>query len=82
MTSKQQIVRWSEMPYTGHRKRGATVEHRVMLRVYDDGNVDVAHEVRSTDDRAPVPDEWREIDVWEVRHGRMNKLDRGQVLRA
>ena len=79
MSDQSVIARWTEHPYTAYQRRGATVEHRVLLIVYDHG-VDIEHQVRG-DTQASPPAEWTAITAWEVRNGRVSALDRGEVLR-
>lgn len=83
MRSNQYVVsEWTESPYTSYDRRGAVIEHRVMFEPFDGGNIDVRHEVRSDDERASVSAEWSPIKVYEVRNGRVNKLERKQVPRS
>lgn len=79
MPEEYTVAEWQEAPYTSHERRGAVVQHRVVLFVYDHG-LDVEHQVQG-DAAAPVPSEWRPITVYEARDGRVQQLDRGQVLR-
>jgi hypothetical protein len=74
------IAEWQERPYVSHDRRGATVYHRIKLFVYNHG-VDIEHQARG-DAAAKLPDEWTAINVWEVRNGRVAKLDRRKVMRA
>lgn len=78
--TERKIAEWTERPYTAHDRRRATVYHRVMLFVYDHG-IDIEHQARGDED-AGIPADWTPINVWEVRHGRVSKLRRRQVLRA
>jgi hypothetical protein len=81
VTETYTVAEWSEMPYTDHRKRGAVVEHRVRLIVYDAGSIDVLHQVRGDDDAA-VPAEWNTLVAYEYRNGNVTRLKRGKVLRS
>lgn len=81
MTDTYTVAEWSELPYTSHRRRGAVVEHRVRLIVYDGGCLDVLHEARGDAD-ASVPGEWTPVVVYECRDGNVTRLKRGQVLRS
>ncbi|ELZ96644.1 hypothetical protein [Haloferax sulfurifontis] len=67
------LASWEDAPYVSYDRRSAVVEHRIRLVVYDDGNVDVVHEVRSDDDRADEPAEWTPKEAHEVRGGRVTK---------
>ena len=83
MRSNEYVVsEWTEMPYTSHDRRGAVIEHRVVLEPYDNNAADVRHEVRSDDERAKTSDRWTPIRVYELRSGRVTQLDRGEVLRS
>jgi hypothetical protein len=80
MTGKgTRIAEWSERPYTDYKRRQAVVYHRVMLFAYDHG-VDVEHQIKGDSD-APIASEWKPLDVYEVRNGYVQKLNRGEVLR-
>jgi hypothetical protein len=76
----RKIAEWEERPYTSHDRRRATVYHRVMLFVYDHG-VDVEHQAKG-DEQASIPTMWNPVNVWEVRNGRVTKLDTMEVLRS
>jgi len=81
VTETHTVAEWSELPYTDHKRRGAVVEHRVRLIVYDGGSIDVLHQARGDAD-APVPDEWTTVVAYEYRHGNVTRLRRGKVLRS
>ena len=81
MTESHVVARWEEAPYTSHRRRGHTVQHRVVLEHYGGAGADVRHEVRSTDDNS-VPSEWSELDTYELRdHGIRELSGPEEVLR-
>lgn len=61
------LASWKNKPYTGINKRYITVHHRIRLVYYDDGLVDVSHEIRVPDKEI---DKWRLAKKWELReHG-------------
>jgi hypothetical protein len=69
VTHTTTVATWTTAPYTGHRKRGWTVDHRVRVLSYEHGGVDVVHECRSGDDPG-IGDDWTEVRVVEARdHG-------------
>jgi hypothetical protein len=80
MPTERKIAEWSEEPYSSYDRRRATVYHRVMLFVYENG-VDLEHQVRG-DERAAVSGEWSPAQVWEVRNGRVQKVREKEVLRT
>ena len=75
------VAEWTEAPYTDHERRDAVVQHRVRMVVYDGGFVDVVHECRG-DSEAPVSETWTTLVAYEYRDGRVNRLERGEVLRS
>lgn len=61
------ITEWSNKPYTSHRKRHITVNHRIVINWYPDVGCDVRHEIKC--DRRDI-DEWTLAEKWECRaHG-------------
>lgn len=62
------VASWTERPFTSHRRRSVTVEHRILLDAYPGVGVDLRHEVRC-DDYGPG-DGWVLAEAYEVReHG-------------
>jgi len=67
------VAEWTEKPFVSHRRRGATVENRIQLVVYNAVGVDVVREVRSTDYDG-LPDGWTVAEVYEVRGSGITKV--------
>lgn len=65
------VCKWTERPFTGHRKRHIDVHHRVRIHTYSGAGMDVVHEIRS--EYGPK-EGWTVTDAWEYRSGRMNHV--------
>lgn len=67
MTYSETVATWKTHPYTSHDKRSWTVHHRVLLKKYDSGLVDVIVE-RKLPDAGQTS--WAEVEAYEIRpHG-------------
>ena len=66
-TEGRKLAAWTNKPFTSHRKRHYTVEHRLVLDYYPDVGADIRHEIRC--ERRDL-DEWTLAEKWECRaHG-------------
>jgi hypothetical protein len=68
------LATWTTRPFTGHRHRHKTIEHRLVVEYTHDVGADLLHEVRS-EDYAGAPDEfepveWLEVRAYGIRHHR------------
>lgn len=72
--SERLLGKWVEKPYVSHDMRGVSVEYRLLLNAYGGGSIDVRKQARSEDRRAPFEREWVDVEVWEVRGSRIEKV--------
>lgn len=69
MSDEAIVAEWSESPFTGVKRRGDRVDHRVAIETYDGVGVDVRHDAR-LNPSSRSPEEWSPVEVFEARpHG-------------
>ena len=71
--SERLVAEWSESPFTSIKRRGATVQHRVVVESHGQVGADVRHEVRCLD-LDGYPGEWTAAEVYEVRPQGVEKI--------
>lgn len=65
------IARWSDTPYTSHRKRHITIRHQIVANWYSGVGCDLRHEVQCEERNI---DEWKLAEKWEMRPHGVEKL--------
>lgn len=63
---RYEMVRWSCMPFVGHRHSHETVECRIVVEYTHGVGADLCLEARS-DDSGHFADEWERVETVEVR---------------
>jgi len=73
VTDERLVASWSDKPYTSHRKRHITVEHRIFVVWYPGVGCDIRHEIQC-DERGY--NDWTVAEAWEFRDHGVEKVTR------